>query len=72
MDIGKRLREVRLAKGLSQSAIQDRAGLSNAYVSRVERGHFSTLTLRVLERWVKALDIELYLWSAIIPSGSFA
>jgi len=59
VDIGKRLRELREAKGMSQSAIQDRAGLSHAHVSRIENGH-STPTLRVLERWAEALDVELY------------
>ena len=59
MDIAKRLRELREAKGLSQSAIQDQAGLSHAHISRIENGH-STPSLRVVERWAEALDVELY------------
>ena len=59
MDIGKRLRELREANGLSQKDIEDRTGLLRIYVSHVENGH-STPTLEVLERWAEALDMELY------------
>jgi transcriptional regulator with XRE-family HTH domain len=58
VDIGKRLRELREAKGLSQSDVEDRSGLPRTHVSLVENGH-STPTLQVLERWANALDVEL-------------
>ena len=59
MDIGKRLRALRKAKGLSQRDIEDRTGLPKAYVSIVENGR-TTPTLQMLERWAEALDVELY------------
>jgi len=59
VDIGKRLREVREAKGLSQSDVEDRSGLPRSQLSKIENGH-STPSFRVLERWTKALDVELY------------
>ena len=59
MDIGKRLRELREAKGLSQGDIEARTGLLRPHLSKVENGH-STPTLEVLEKWANALDIELY------------
>ena len=59
MDIGKRLREVREAKGLSQSDLEDLSGLPRTHVSLIENGR-STPSFRVLERWAKALDIELH------------
>ena len=59
MDIAKRLRELREAKGLSQGDIEARTGLLRPYLSKVENGH-STPTLEVLEKWAKALDVELY------------
>ena len=59
MDIGKRLRALREAKGLSQSDVEDRTGLPRSYVSKTENGH-GTPTLQVLERWANALDVELY------------
>ena len=59
MDIGRRLRQLREARGLSQSDVEHRTGLPCTYVSRVENGH-TTPTLPVLERWVTALDVELH------------
>jgi len=57
--IGKRLRELREANGLSQGDVEDRTGLLRIYISHVENGH-STPTLKVLEKWAKALDVDLY------------
>jgi transcriptional regulator with XRE-family HTH domain len=59
MDIGARLHELRLAKGLSQGDIERRTGLLRCYVSRIEHGH-SIPSLETLEKWAKALDVELY------------
>ena len=59
MDIGKRLRELRDANGLSQGDIEDRTGLLRTYISHVENGH-STPTLQVLEKWAAALDVDVY------------
>jgi hypothetical protein len=38
VDIGKRLRELREAKTLSQRDVEDRTGLPHAYISLVEMG----------------------------------
>jgi len=59
MDIGKRLRELREAKGWSQGHIEKRTGLLRCYVSRVECGH-TIPALETLGKWAKALDLELY------------
>ena len=59
MNIGQRLRELRESKGLSQGHIQDRTGLLRCYVSRVECGHTNP-SIETVERWAKALDLELY------------
>ena len=59
MDIGKRLRELREAKGLSQRDIEKRTGFLQGYVSRVECGH-APPSLATLEKWANALDLELY------------
>ena len=58
MDIGERLREIRQAQGLSQREIEERSGLLRDYVSKIENGH-AIPTLQVLERWAKALGVEL-------------
>ena len=39
MEIGAKLRELRVAKNLSQGDIEKRTGLIRAYTSRVEHGH---------------------------------
>ena len=59
MEIGKRLYELREAKGLTQDALRNRVGLAPTRISQVENGHV-TPSLAVLERWAKALEVELY------------
>ena len=59
MEIGNRLYELREARGLTQEAIAKRIGLTPVRISRVENG-YATPTLALLERWAKALDVELY------------
>lgn len=59
MGIGKRLRELRQAKHLSQGDIEKRTGLFRCYISRVECGH-TIPALETLEKFGKALDLELY------------
>ena len=59
MNIGERLLELRTAKNLSQGDIEKRAGLLRCYLSRVENGH-TTPSLETLERWAKALEVEVY------------
>jgi DNA-binding XRE family transcriptional regulator len=39
MDVGKRLRQLREVKGLSQGDIERRSGLLRSYISRVEGGY---------------------------------
>ena len=58
MDIGDRLRESRPAKGFSQGGIERRTEPLCCYLSRIEHGH-SIPSLATLEKWVKALDVEL-------------
>ncbi len=59
MNVGNRLRELRLAKGLSQGDIERRTGMLRCYISRVEGG-YTLPKLNTLERWAKALDLELH------------
>jgi transcriptional regulator with XRE-family HTH domain len=59
MDIGKRLRELREGKGLSQGDIEHDSGLIRCYQSRVENGH-TIPSLPVLERWATALEVKLH------------
>jgi transcriptional regulator with XRE-family HTH domain len=59
MIVGERLKEFRVAKGLSQGDIEARSGLIRCYVSRVENGH-TIPALGTLEKWTNALKIPLY------------
>jgi transcriptional regulator with XRE-family HTH domain len=59
MNIGKRLREIRSAKGLSQGDIEKRSGLLRCYTSRVENGH-TVPSLETLEKMANALEVETY------------
>lgn len=59
MLIGKRLRGIREAKGISQVAISRATRLAQPYLSRVENGH-TVPSLETLEKWANALGIPLY------------
>ncbi len=59
MEIGKRIRALREAKGLSQGDVEKRSGLLRSYISRVEGG-YTAPSLATLEKFAKALDVELY------------
>jgi transcriptional regulator with XRE-family HTH domain len=52
---GLAIRALRRHRGLTQAELADRAGISQAAVSRAERGDASTLTVRTLERIAEAL-----------------
>jgi transcriptional regulator with XRE-family HTH domain len=56
--IGKRLRQLREAKGLTQGDIEKRTGLFSCYVSRVECGHTVPMP-QTVEKWAKALDVTM-------------
>jgi transcriptional regulator with XRE-family HTH domain len=59
MEIGTKLRELRIAKNLSQGDIQKRTGLFRYYTSRVEHGH-TVPTIGTLEKYATALEVPLY------------
>jgi len=59
MLIGKRLREIREAKGISQVEVSRATRLAQSYLSRVENGH-TVPSLQTVEKWGQALGIPLY------------
>lgn len=56
--VGKRLRELRTLKGLSQEEMAELAGVNAKYYSEVERGK-RNMTIRVMEKIVTNLGITL-------------
>ena len=54
-----RLRELRRAHGLNQTALAERIGLTQARVSQIESGDIGTTELRTLRAYVEALGGKL-------------
>ena len=59
MEIGRRLKELRESKNLSQGDIEKRSGLLRMYISRVENGH-TIPAIETLEKFARALEVPLY------------
>jgi transcriptional regulator with XRE-family HTH domain len=57
-DIGARIRELRLAKGLSQGDVERGTGLLRCYLSRLENNH-GRPTLETLERLAPVLGVAM-------------
>ncbi|MGH9417397.1 MAG: helix-turn-helix domain-containing protein [Terriglobales bacterium] len=56
--LGARIRQERLARGLSQGDVEIRTGLLRCYLSRVENGHTEP-SLQTLARLAAALDMAV-------------
>ncbi len=56
--VGRRVRQLREAQGLSQAALAKRAGVTKITVLRTERGYYSP-SLSTLERLAKALGVKV-------------
>ena len=59
MVIGKRIRQLREMRKLSQGDIEESTGLLRCYISRVENNH-TVPSLETLERFASALGVPLY------------
>jgi transcriptional regulator with XRE-family HTH domain len=59
MEIGTRIRELRIANNLSQGDIEKRTRLFRCYTSRVEHGH-TIPSIGTLEKYASALEVPLY------------
>lgn len=58
VDVGKRIRERRLRRGLVIEELARKTGLSKAYISQIETGKASP-SLRTAERLAQALEVPL-------------
>lgn len=56
--IGKKIKEARLKKGLTQADVAKKAGMGTNRYAIVERGEAENITLNKLEKIVKALGIK--------------
>lgn len=55
-----RVKELREARGLSQEAFAEKAGLGYKYYQHVESGRRRDIRLSTLEKLAKACDLELW------------
>jgi transcriptional regulator with XRE-family HTH domain len=58
-ELGRELRQARLAAGLSQVEIAGAVGLSSSLVSRIERGRLPFVPIRHLARLLSVVGLEL-------------
>lgn len=56
-DVGKRIKELRKAKGLSTNKLSNDAGLSQSYVRNLEEGKYDNPTVESLQLICDALGI---------------
>lgn len=62
-DFGKRIRQLRLSKGLSQPSLARLANMDYKYLAALERGE-RNVTIRNIQRILDALDVDPgQLWS---------
>jgi transcriptional regulator with XRE-family HTH domain len=55
--VGKRIRELRKARGLTQEGVAESAGINPKYFGSIERGEVN-LSLSTLDRIAKALHVQ--------------
>lgn len=58
IQLGLRIRELRVNKGLSQEDLADLAGLHRTYIGGIERGERNVAFLNIV-RLAKALEVSL-------------
>ena len=57
-DIGKKVKDLRLEKGLSQEKLAELAGVHRTYIGMIERAE-KNITLCNIEKITKALKVEI-------------
>jgi len=67
MNIGNRIRELRLARGLTMNDLADAVGVDQANISRLETGKQKSFTEQSLNKIANALNVSL--GELFIPSG---
>ncbi|MBO0423682.1 helix-turn-helix domain-containing protein [Enterococcus plantarum] len=56
LEIANRIRELRIAKGMTQEQLSDKIGFDVSYLGRIERGKSANIQINTLEKIICALD----------------
>lgn len=59
MEFGEAVRNIRQAKGLPQSKIEELTGIKREYLSKIENGDLKNPTLDTMKKLVKGLDVSV-------------
>ena len=57
--LGNQIKQWRAQRGLSQTALAEAAGLSRAYIAKLEAGDRASPSMPALERIAKALGVKV-------------
>jgi len=63
------MKNMRKIKGLSQKQLAKRVGVSQAYISKIERGDIYGITLNKLEKLSNGFEISIYEMLKILMKG---
>ena len=58
--MGKYLKELRLINKLTLREVEKITGISNAYLSQVERGKRSVPTIKILRKLAHVYNVQIY------------
>ena len=56
LEVAKRIRELRIAKNMTQEQLADKTGVDVSFLGRIERGKSANIQLTTLEKIIHALD----------------
>jgi transcriptional regulator with XRE-family HTH domain len=57
--VGQKIREIRVAKRLTQEQIEQRTGIKREYLSKIETGGLPNITIKTLKKITDALGVPL-------------
>lgn len=58
MDVGKRIRELRIIADMSQGELGERVGVQRAAIHKYEKGSVTNIPIQTIERIAKVFDVS--------------
>ena len=59
VQVGQKIRDIRVAKRLTQEQIEHKTGIKREYLSKIETGGLPNITIKTLKKITDALGIPL-------------